>query len=166
MFEANCVRGELCSPTIQGYHGNPHLFTQGSKAGERSSPLRCFPHQPKTRFRGKACRNLAQAAGSRLFFYYEAKRVTKQSPPPPHRSQRYVSLTQAVNYRLFFYYEAQRVTKQSLPSPHRSQRHVSLTQVVNYRLFFYYEAQRVTNWFIQILFGARCGCIDSAARLF
>ena len=33
-------------------------------------------------------------------------------------------------------------------------------------LFFYYEAQRVTNWFIQILFGARCGCIDSAARLF
>ncbi len=132
VFEANCVRGELCSPTIQGYHGNPHLFTQGSKAGERSSPLRCFPHQPKTRFRGKACRNLAQAVGSRLFFYYEAKRVTKQSPPPPHRSQRYVSLTQAVNYRLFFYY----------------------------------EAQRVTNWFIQILFGARCGCIDSAARLF
>ena len=99
-------------------------------------------------------------------FYYEAKRVTKQSRLTPHRSQRYVSLTQAVNYRLFFYYEAQRVTKQSLPSPHRSQRHVSLTQVVNYRLFFYYEAQRVTNWFIQILFGARCGCIDSAARLF
>ena len=100
------------------------------------------------------------------YFLLRAKRVTKQSSPPPHRSQRYVSLTQAVNYRLFFYYEAQRVTKQSLPSPHRSQRYVSLTQAVNYRLFFYYEAKRVTNWFIQILFGARCGCIDSAARLF
>ena len=35
-------------------------------------------------------------------FYYEAKRVTKQSRLTPHRSQRYVSLTQAANYRLFF----------------------------------------------------------------
>jgi hypothetical protein len=64
VFEANCVRLQSRAITV-----NPHLFTQGSKAGERSSPLRWFPHQPQTRFRCKACRNLAQAGGSRLFFY-------------------------------------------------------------------------------------------------
>ena len=60
--------GELCSPAGRDNSMvNPHVFIQGLKTGERSSPLQWFPHQPQARFRCKACPNNTGAKRYQLF---------------------------------------------------------------------------------------------------
>ena len=68
--------GELCSPAGRDNSMvNPHVFIQGLKTGERSSPLQWFPHQPQARFRCKACPNNTGAKRYQLFTQTEGYRL-------------------------------------------------------------------------------------------
>ena len=135
VFEANQVRGELCSPTIQGYYGNPHLFTQGSKAGERSSPCGASHINRRPGFEARpAATSRKQSAHG--YFLLRSEASNKAKPSITTQIVKYTHCPSMQKTSGLFLLRAKRVNKARHHIDHRDMYRLRKQLTTGY---FYYE---------------------------